>query len=100
MWGGCRKSFRQEGPLFCPFSLGQTANGKRDFCPLGSVTGRKGRAGVDSLEMVQTLSFSLAFLTPPEICFSAHCKTNETKVSPTVCKDAVLYFLPILLHFQ
>ena len=70
------------------------------FCPLGSVTGRKGRAGVDSLEMVQALSFSLAFLTPPEICFSAHCKTNETKVSPTICKDAVLYFLPILLHFQ
>ena len=52
MWGGCRNSFRQEGPPFRPFSLGQTANGKRDFCPLGSAAGRKGRAGVDSLEMV------------------------------------------------
>lgn len=97
MGGGCRKSFRQRDPPLCPFSVGQTANGKRDFCPLGSVAGRKDRAGVDSLEMVQALSFSLAFLTPPEICFSAHCKT---KVSPTICIDAVSYFLPILLHFQ
>lgn len=73
---------------------------ERDFCPLGSVTGRKDRAGVDSLEMVQALSFSLAFLTPPEICFSAHCKANKTKVSPTICMDAVLCFLPILLHLE
>lgn len=55
---------------------------------------------MDSLEMVQALSFSLAFLTPPEICFSAHCKANKTKVSPTICMDAVLCFLPILLHLE
>lgn len=50
--------------------------------------------------VVQALSFSSDFLPEPEICFSARYRTNETKAFPTICIDAVMYFLPILSRFQ
>lgn len=58
----------------------------------------KASARVDSLEMERVLSFPLDFLPEPEIWYS-HYKT-KLGLSPTICRVAVVYFLPTILHCQ
>lgn len=58
----------------------------------------KASARVDSLETERVLSFPLDFLPEPEIWYS-HYKT-KLGLSPTICRVAVVYFLPTILHCQ
>lgn len=44
------------------------------------------------------LSFSLEILPEPEIWYSRYKTT--LRLSPTICRVAVMYFLPTILHFQ
>ena len=98
--GRLQEELQAGGSTFLSFLPGPDGKWKEGFLSSWLCDREEGQGWCGQPRDGASTSFSLAFLTPPEICFSAHCKTNETKVSTTICKDAVLYFLPILLHFQ
>lgn len=87
--GGCRKGC---GRLPSSFPS-RKAVGKRGFCPRGFVAGEKARAGAEHPPL------SLLFCLNQKLAFSTHCRQTKLRL-PTVCIDAVTYFLPICSHFQ